>query len=30
MPGFLRESEQRYPKEQSGGNKENGRTIGMM
>jgi hypothetical protein len=30
MPSFLREPEQRNRQEQSGGNKENGRTIGMM
>src|SRR5882757_2331452 len=30
MPCFLREPEQRNPEQQSGGNKQNGRTIGMM
>src|SRR5712664_375629 len=30
MPCFLGEPEQRSPQEQSGGDKENGRTIGMM
>jgi hypothetical protein len=30
MPSFLREPEQRNSQEQSGANKENGRTIDMM